>query len=246
MGRAIWGNAHLRFLLKLRDRLKATKTTYNCFQKRNRPHRIWMFHHLYNNDLLKDGLNSMNDFTVRDSYYEGKRIEQSQYDEYKHLLPMYPRKELDQQLQTAFTGPLGGNFEQDLYYQEVKDSWVSVVSEASFAERTCFISEKSFKPIATQHPFIIYGNKNSLSYLKDIGYKTFDGFIDESYDKLETWDRLDAILKEIKKIKSMSHTEKLDWFSRQRDILEHNFEILERNSTEVPIAFDTLKNYTGR
>ena len=44
----------------------------------------------------------------------------------------------------------------------------------------------------------------------------------------------------------MSHTEKLDWFSRQRDILEHNFEILERNSTEVPIAFDTLKNYTGR
>jgi hypothetical protein len=206
--------------------------TYNCFQKRPRPHRVWMFSKLQESNLLEEGINSMNEFAFGNARYEGKDLTAERYIELQKLTPMYPRDELTPTQRELFKSPMGGEFEQDLYWQEINDSWVSVVSEASFAEDTCFISEKTFKPIATRHPFIMCGNKNSLKYLKELGYKTFDGFIDESYDSLDTWERFDAIINEILKIKNMSNKEKLDWLSAQKDILDHNYKVLEFNSTK--------------
>ena len=46
-----------------------------------------------------------------------------------------------------------------------------------------FISEKVFKPIAWGMPFVILGNRLSLLKVRQLGFKTFDGIIDESYDK---------------------------------------------------------------
>jgi hypothetical protein len=46
-----------------------------------------------------------------------------------------------------------------------------------------FLSEKVFKPIAWGMPFVILGNRLSLLKIRQLGFKTFDGLIDESYDK---------------------------------------------------------------
>ena len=46
-----------------------------------------------------------------------------------------------------------------------------------------FISEKVFKPIAWGMPFVILGNAFSLLKVRQLGFKTFDGLIDENYDK---------------------------------------------------------------
>lgn len=220
--------------------------TYNCFQKRARPHRIWMFHSLYKNELLNDGINSMNSFGKNSTYYEGRVMDTADYKEIIEYLPMYPRQGLDKEMQDLFKSGWGGKYEQDLYHQETRDTWVSVVSEASFAEKTCFISEKSFKPIAARHPFITYGNKHSLKYLKDLGYKTFSNFIDESYDNLETWERLDAIIKLLKDIQKMSHKEKLKWFESMKDILDYNFEVLQDNAArKIPDAVLKLQKNFG-
>jgi hypothetical protein len=218
--------------------------TYNCFQKRPRPHRAWMFYYLYKNNLLNDGINSMNSFAHRNTYYDGRIMAEEDYNEIVKLLPIYPRKDLSPQMQESFKGPLGGKYEQDLYHQEVRDSWVSVISEASYAEDTCFISEKSFKPIVSRHPFIMCGNKNSLKYLKELGYKTFEGFIDESYDNMDTWDRYDAIVNNIKTIQSMTESQKIDWFMSMRDILDHNFQNLKCNTEEkIPESVLKIKKY---
>lgn len=219
---------------------------YNCFQKRPRPHRIWMFYYLHKYGLLDDGINSMNFFVPGNSLYEGKHITQEEYQPFLNLLPMYPRNNLSSALKKDFEGPLGGSFERDLYHQETRDTWVSIVSEASYAENTCFISEKTFKPIAARHPFIMCGNKHSLRYLKNLGYKTFDGFIDETYDSLDTWDRYDAIIKEVIKIKSMSLTQRLDWFMSMKDILDYNFQVLKDNTTTLlPSSVLKIQNYVG-
>jgi hypothetical protein len=162
------------------------------------------------------------------------------------MLPMYPRSNLKETEKNGFEGPLGNLFEHDLNHQATLDTWVSVVSEASFAENTCFISEKTFKPIATRHPFIMYGNKHSLRYLRELGYKTFHGFIDESYDELESWDRLDAIIQILKDIRAMSNEKKIQWFISMKDILDHNFKVLSDNSTvNMPKAIETLRNYVS-
>jgi len=217
---------------------------YNAFQKRPRPHRIWLFSKLYENHLIDSGINSMNSFSLRNSYYEGKSLNSELYKSFIDLLPMYPRDNLDSKNKKGFEGPLGDVFEQDFNQQATLDTWISLVSEASFAEDTCFISEKSFKPIATCHPFITYGNKHSLKYLRGLGYKTFSDFIDESYDELESWDRLDAIIKIIQDIKAMPSDKKLKWFSSMQPILDHNFNTLNENTRKhLPASVTLLHNY---
>ena len=69
----------------------------------------------------------------------------------------------------------------DTYY---KDTYFSIVTETNsdrFADGR-FITEKTFKPIALRHPFLICGADKTLEALRHIGYKTFSGLIDESYD----------------------------------------------------------------
>ena len=122
------------------------------------------------------------------------------------------------------------------------DSWVSVISEASFADcdNELFLSEKIFKPIACHHPFIIFGNKNSLHELRKMGYKTFNGFIDESYDTLPTFERLDAIIESIKKIIAIK--DKTLWYNSMKDILVHNYNTLISNSQKINPAIIQLEN----
>jgi hypothetical protein len=123
------------------------------------------------------------------------------------------------------------------------DTWVSVVSEASFADsdNTIFISEKMFKPIACMHPFIVVGNKGSLTKLKEMGYKTFEGFIDESYDQLPTFERFDAIINAIKKIDTIE--DKMTWYKSMEDILTHNYNVLMTSTNRVPLAIQELEKY---
>lgn len=64
-----------------------------------------------------------------------------------------------------------------------------------------FVTEKTFKPIELSHPFIIYGNQGTLSYLHGLGFETFDHVIDESYDLAPNLSSrlkaIDAILKSL-------------------------------------------------
>ena len=46
------------------------------------------------------------------------------------------------------------------------------------------ISEKSFKPMAYSHPFIIFGSVDTLKYLKSQGFETYDNLWNESYDSI--------------------------------------------------------------
>ena len=65
-----------------------------------------------------------------------------------------------------------------------------------------FITEKTFKPIAMQHPFIVYGNSNTLTVLKSWGFETFNNLWSEDYDttqdtlqrKLQVFDELSKIV----------------------------------------------------
>ena len=116
------------------------------------------------------------------------------------------------------------------------DSYFSIVSETHYADdqQTCFISEKTFKAIANRQPFIILGNRNSLTHLKNLGYKTFDSIIDESYDELESIHRMNAIIQEIRNWEARE--DKMSHFTWAESVVEHNFKILQFNSIFKPPA----------
>jgi len=110
------------------------------------------------------------------------------------------------------------------------NSYFNIVTECSWGPnidnndlQKITITEKVWKPIVTFQPFILISMKNSLKKLKEWGFKTFDGFIDESYDTLETYgERKKVINKEIIRLCNMSRKELDDWYWSMEDILQHN------------------------
>lgn len=208
---------------------------YNFLNKKPRNHRIWFYHMLKEYDLLKHGLVSMNSFDNK-SYIKIDSAILSK-EKIKYILKDLP----------TYAYGISNEIETFKFYmdnlneQVTLDSWFSIVSEAQYEDKqeTVFLSEKVFKPIACQHPFVILGNKGSLKELKKLGYKTFHDLIDESYDNLDSNDRFDAIKIIIDSIKS--NPDKLEWFGWLRPTLEHNSKVLLFNSTfKPPIGFYKL------
>lgn len=67
------------------------------------------------------------------------------------------------------------------FYQKVG---VDIVTETVFQYPYPFITEKTYRPMASLRPFIMVGSYHTLDFLKSIGFKTFSSIIDESYDDI--------------------------------------------------------------
>lgn len=109
-----------------------------------------------------------------------------------------------------------------------ENSFMSVVTETYFYETyPVFLSEKIFRPIVYKQPFILVGLAHSLSFLRELGYKTFHPFIDESYD-IETNNstRMLKILSEIERICTLNQQELKDLSIQVKDICVHNQKLL--------------------
>lgn len=111
------------------------------------------------------------------------------------------------------------------------NSYFSVVGGAAYYKKDFLdgtgIDEKPFKAIQKKHPFILLGTVNSLPILHNMGYKTFDGLIDESYDN-ETDDdkRMLMIVNEIERLCNLNNTELETFLIEAKKIVEHNFKNL--------------------
>lgn len=207
---------------------------FNNLNKKPREHRIWFYSRLFNNDLLKKGLVSMNQIHVSQRKYCGEFMLEDYVESFTKTLPSLIYGVSNEMEDTGF-------YINRINHKVCDDSWVSIISEARFEdeEGTVFLSEKVFKPIASHHPFIVMGNKHSLKELKKLGYKTFSNWIDESYDELDNLDRMDAIIKVLKDIDKIEN--KLDWFRSMEEVLKFNYQILKRNVTKMPpYAFDKI------
>lgn len=219
---------------------------YNALQKRPRAHRAWLFNELHKANLLNDGINSMNVFDFNHTHFEGRNMPQDEFQAIIGLLPMVPDENPSGSNAEKFASGDSGAYLNQFNENTMLNSWVTVISEASFGDHdhTCFISEKSFKPIACTHPFIMAGNRHSLKRFKEMGYMTFHPFIDESYDELPTWERMDAIIRELQRIKGMLPSKRLEWYRQMQHIFEHNHKTFYNNNRQiVPAPLESLRNY---
>lgn len=70
----------------------------------------------------------------------------------------------------------------------------SVVNEDSNDQEPKIFTEKSCKPLAFYHPFLLVAQKGVLSMIRDAGFVTFPELFDESYDVLDNLsDRVAAV-----------------------------------------------------
>ena len=80
-----------------------------------------------------------------------------------------------------FNLPVHDNF-PTLSNMGYDDVFCSVVSESSFLDITTYISDKTITAILNCMPFIIVGPPHALKTARDMGFKTFSDYWDESYD----------------------------------------------------------------
>jgi len=79
------------------------------------------------------------------------------------------------------------------------------------------------RPIACNKPFILAATPFSLEYLRSYGFKTFDGLIDETYDTIaDPMQRLEAILKEIKRLSCLPQADKQELWEKLNVIAAYN------------------------
>lgn len=99
-----------------------------------------------------------------------------------------------------------------------------VVTETVFYYSKLHLTEKIFKPIVARRPFILVGAPGNLAYLKSYGFKTFNRWIDESYDSETDNDkRISMIVDQIEKLCALAPDELDQMYQEMQDILDFNF-----------------------
>jgi len=98
-------------------------------------------------------------------------------------------------------------------------SWFSIYVE-SRTDHTRFFSEKTAKPLLGRRLFVIFSAPGMLADLKTLGFKTFDGIIDETYDTmLNDTERWEAAMTQVV---WLSNQDPKQVYSQALPILEHN------------------------
>lgn len=119
------------------------------------------------------------------------------------------------------------------------ETYFSVVTETFFfikerpGDYGRFLSEKTFKPVSMKHPFIIVSNPYFLTKFKELGYKSFSPYIDESYDEeRDDATRMMMIIKEIERLISLSDSELEEFLVAMREICDYNYNLLMNKTTQ--------------
>jgi len=98
---------------------------------------------------------------------------------------------------------------KDSYFQIINETFVFNSNKIGSKEGDPFLSEKSFKPFASGQPFIMWGQQNTIKALREMGYETFDHWINHaSYDCVsDPAKRLEAVMLEIKRLYAIPQRE---------------------------------------
>jgi len=110
------------------------------------------------------------------------------------------------------------------FWDEAMRCFSHVITETVYVSDRIHLTEKTFKPIVLQQPFLLISAKHSLAYLRRYGFKTFDCIWDESYDDLDDDKRISAIADICQQIKQWSPTQMRQAQERAWPIIKHNFE----------------------
>lgn len=110
------------------------------------------------------------------------------------------------------------------------DSYFSITAETDYAAEPAYarrFTEKTLQCFLRMHPFVLIGDAGTLGLLKNLGFATFEPFIDETYDTItDPEERMRALLEEIRRLNRLSDD---DWRDMRREmipILHHNAELL--------------------
>jgi hypothetical protein len=116
----------------------------------------------------------------------------------------------------------------------------SLVCESQCDNAFSFFTEKIIKPILSRRIFIVFSGQHYLRNLRCLGFKTFDGIIDESYDAIPRMeDRGEAVLALVNQLQDRDPRE---IYAPAQEALDHNYELIMTTDWQQ-IMCDRIKNH---
>jgi len=185
---------------------------YNCLNRVLHAHRRWLFLKLFEQDLITQGLVSMDQFTDVPTLPDGTELDDRLLRRAQGLLPMVVDK-------ADFTENHFNDLNPDIYLR----SWFSVITETYVDDGQLLIGEKVFKPMLCSSPFMVLGSRGTLARLRELGFQTFPQLWDESYDSMDTVPRMEAMVAEIAKLSKIRDLG--SWFAQAEPALRHNHQL---------------------
>ena len=182
------------------------KYDFLYLNKQSRPHRKKLYKKLSENGVLENSLHTR-----------------------------WPDRKLpaEYELPWAQDYPIYG-MDQDIYEKPYNETNCSIVSETNDNDYDVFMTEKIWKPIIAQQVFVVHGNYLYLQKLREIGFKTFGNYFDESYDlEQDSNKRIDKIVSLCDKIRTKNWQ---DIYLQTKALRQHNFDTLfdrEKLSKEI-------------
>lgn len=120
-----------------------------------------------------------------------------------------------------------GNFSAQfghIDYKLFQSCFLHVVNETVFYYNKLHLTEKIFKPIVCRRPFVLVAAPGNLAYLRSYGFRTFEPWIDESYDNVTNNNqRLHMIAQQIKQIAQLTESERTAMHQEMQEVLQHNY-----------------------
>ncbi len=216
-------------LLDSQRNLILNKTVRNkkclCLMRKPRPHRYSIAEIFYKRNLLKNNIVTMGS---PESYSRLFGFNQTAMNEIKkhysadfvNSLPWVA----DYEHVTVANGLLNTEAERTLYLETTVNFIVESYVDVDGIELD--ITEKITKPIVSLQPFVLYGQPGALKELKNMGYKTFDRWWDESYDTISSSKvRMHYIVELFAQISAMSSDELAEMHYNMLPTLEHNLNV---------------------
>lgn len=179
-----------------------------------RKHRLALFAELVNRNLIDNNLISFPETCP----YENKTVQELCHNYNIELGPVELPLRIDNGVDYQ------NNSHQIDMWNLANKSLVHVVTETVYYGNKQHITEKTFKPIVMQQPFILASCKHSLEYMKRYGFKTFSEFWDESYDSCDDNTRIIKIGSLLEDLNNMSVTERIQLQKAIAPIVKHNFD----------------------
>ena len=125
-------------------------------------------------------------------------------------------------------------------------AYISIVAETEtvVAPDTFFISEKITKPLLVGHPFVVFGCTGYLQCLRDLGFRTFSPWLDETYDLVtDTNKRIASIVDSVEQFSQLNDSQRQQACLEMQPVIEHNRKLVKDQRWGFGPIADAIKQY---
>jgi len=198
----------------------------------SREYRLKFSELLVDSDVYSNCLTGFNPVDEHACHYTNHQFRNNQFEIQKNNLEDY-----------FLINTINSNASADYVADDYNQTRIEIVLETLFDDQRWHLTEKVFRPIACGQPFILVSTTGALQYLRSYGFKTFNNYIDESYDQIvDPLKRLQAVIELMKSITSLSIEEKNNLFDGMQKIADFNKKLFFSKKFHKKIVNEYLLN----